>query len=299
MYEVSLQGVTADVTRPTGIFDPVDLAPMSARQLRRLLERFFRVGVLPPTPEDTCPPNLIVSGRAGSFSFTIDAKDGMTSLEAEAPVSVDEALAIASGRLAPDSKRPPPSYPHGLRPVRDPALAATRQNLEPSEIDTTTRPQINHRVWRDSAWRGGSILVLWFAAVSAFLTAVALSPPADVPIASVAGLATLVCLGIWRWTRTKGRETFRMGIDPATNTLWWVRRERVHAAPNANCITELELQTGAGRFDANAEWRLVAVYSSETREELWGTDVLRKNEGKELLAKGRTLFSAAPDGRRT
>lgn len=97
VFQVELQGVTPDLMRANGSYDPIRFDNLSADRICQMLQIIARLS--PPDGDDVCPPNISITGPRGLFSFSVfDASGRFYCSDPDGEVSLEQAVMMVTGR---------------------------------------------------------------------------------------------------------------------------------------------------------------------------------------------------------
>lgn len=234
VLQMSAQGIDRTL-RANGDHGSLEFGPVTAEYVLGVFN--YLLPQRPPPGDDACPMGVFLKGPGGEVGFMIDEGRirGVDSDEAYAP---EEAVMKVLGTLqrAPQRKQ-------GWMPIRHPQIPPTDlDRVEPRLINTgPSSPQVSTQVWGDLG-RGGFYLSLPFFLIGLVVTALLISEDKKGPAFGVGcGAALFAFLMHLSWT--KGRTTYRLGVDWATNTLWVESGGKVQYLPDATCIHGFALET--------------------------------------------------------
>tara|TARA_R110000850_G_scaffold60524_10_gene138846 strand:- start:708 stop:1643 length:936 start_codon:yes stop_codon:yes gene_type:complete len=273
-FQVSMQGISRDMRSANGHFDPVDFGSIPEDKLRALLSHVSQFSEPKyAAGEESCPPVVTSQGAGGLFTFTME-KGSIWCENTQSEISPQEACDLASGRSALTSS-PRSGTPHrnaNYQPAWMTDISPTDEfNTDEATINTgQNSPQISEEVWSSiQAYKNGGMFFGIGAFGAAFTFAVLLGDP-SFGLASIAAIITAICVLTPFLTRTKRRILFRLGFDPASNTLWSQRGfEPPQWHANGNETVGFHIKDCGRNSDP--------AFSYEPALERWSVDMIRSN----------------------
>lgn len=281
-FQVSLQGISKDISGANGSFDPVDMGNMNADGFYELLQKIkhFKTPDITSKNQELCSPSVVVMTDEGTlhtfemlggeilYSNTntiINEKDAIKIILGERTNStMTKASKSKDGTVRKNALQWGSDHKdiRGLTPVRKQDVPPTdRINAEASVIDTLNSPHIKDHVIKSSTSKNlfkAPIAIALFALILGF-GGFAVSEPALGLISIVVAVA-LVLLSIM--LKKKSRSDFKLGFDWKYNVIWskLESEKNPHYLGNANCITKLSIEK-----DKFSRSRVALIGSTEAK----------------------------------
>jgi len=264
LFQVSLQGFSADMTTANGSYDTIELGSMNGEQIHQLFQRLISL----KTPsdesgsEDLCPPVITIlppDGNVHSFEIT---GGSLLYANSNTILSAEEAIAVIHGDAATGRKKRASTDAkgnvhksslqwgsdhkdvRGLTPVRLHHIPPTdRVRATASTINTVNTVQIQDHVVKSSTSGNAykAPIAFIFLAIVLALGGIAISEP-GLTIISLLVAAGLLWLSIYLKGSAKGH--FRLGFDWNLNAVWATiaGQQSPSFLGNANCILGFRLE---------------------------------------------------------
>lgn len=296
---VSLQGIAADLSKPTGEYEAIEMGGKSAEELLQIFNKTKRFTKPVEGPKDDfCPPAVFTGEGLG---FMMDS-GSIFHLDSGVDVSPEDAVNLAfnqPGALDKLNKAAAVQAEAAKKPVRKPELAPTDPNLSASSINTgDSSPQVSHVVYKSKKKRDLrmiTIVLAWFLFIF------------GLPLLNGPGVVMWIIAFVgfflhWSWGK-KFRETFKLGFDWNTNTMWWIRGDGpLHYITDANHISAIGLRVASVEntydeegMEAGTVTTYLLTYSKEGGESLEpmkDTVFATPREGRTVLAKVKNLYES-------
>ena len=302
---VSTQGISQDWSRADGEYGELERGMMEPEEFADLLQKLMLLEEPDYSGDaDLCPPGVYAESAASQVSFYF-SEGKLYEVESQAELTPQEALALIAGQaesqeeIAARGKVVAEARAAAARApvVRRPDVQPTDADLDPTLIDTgPDTPQIAHQVWKSSNWRGLAFAPWALAAFFGFVGLVTLSEKEGIGTVLSMLVIAIVCLLLRRPLKRMSMETFRLGLDWQTNTLWAARGQKLVAwVGDANTITDIEF-IGMDVGDAAAgggkekNYILLAQRGAERREIIEGATLVTKKEASRIVEQALQLL---------
>lgn len=306
LFQVTLQGISDDLSTANGSYDPIDLGEINADRLYEVFQNIKHCKMPDRKSEndDICPPSVNVITKddvihafemiGGEILYSntntvVSEKDAIKAILGERTSSTK--TKTSKGKDGTVYKNPLQwGSDHrdivGLTPVRKEDIPPTdRINTDSSVIDTKNTPQIIDRVIKSSTSKS-----LYKAPIAISIFAIIMSfggfAVSEMGLGFVSFLVVILMIFLSIVLKKKSRCTFKLGFDWKYNVIWAMleNQKTPHYLGNANCIVNLSIEkdklsrsrvASLGSTDA----KMITSYRDDTK--IWEL-IVTKTDGSKI-----------------
>lgn len=294
--QVTLQGISGELTIATGKYDPIELGKMTEDDFCNLLQKLKHLHspISQSLTQDICPPIVLVVSNNFTHSFEMTGGSILYS-NSNSAVTEAEAVSIVFGNtydsrssLGSNISRSVMQWGsehkdiRGLWPIRMHHIPPTDKiAVEASTIKTKSTPQIHEYIVKSRTSNTIHRAPLAFLLFSVALGCGAFAVEETV-LGTICALVSFCLLWLSFYLKKKAKGLFTLGFDWSSNAIWAILDNQVRPTyiGNANCITALHVEKNKLSGD---RWAVLGTIHTKYRDDydVWSL-LVEKTDGSKI-----------------